>query len=237
MAKRSELWLYKEVSPGLLALGGLLLIGGLGLHADPFIRGAVALLAIATTLGLGGRIRVIPNLIILISLTVMYLLNPFGKVLFSIGSFPITLGALERGLNRAFLLIALLYISRLYISPKLRFPGYFGSLLSKTLRSFEMLQESTHPIHPKSFIRDIDTRLLEVEERLVLEAEAPVDNSPKERIEGTQTPLAAITGSTSATTQNSATSLRGNIASLRGALFVSGSLILGLGLILFNWLR
>ncbi len=164
--RQKPLWIHEEISPAILCVGGLLLIAALGVTTNPYIRGAVALAMITLSICFGKKIRILPNLIIIVSLTLMYCLTPFGKVLFTVGNFPITQGAIERGLHRAFLLIALLYVSRLYISPRLQFPGYFGRLLGETLKAFELLQESEHPIKPKTFIADIDTRLLEVMARM-----------------------------------------------------------------------
>ncbi len=159
-------WVHREVSPKILFFAGLLTMIAVGLERDPYIRGVLALIMIINSLIGGKKFRLLPNVIILVSLIAVHLLTPYGKVIYTVGSFPITLGAIERGAGRGFMLITLLYASRMYLSPKLQFPGYFGQLLGETFTYFEILRESDHKIHPKTFIQDIDIRLLELEETI-----------------------------------------------------------------------
>ncbi len=159
-------WVHREISPKILFFAGLLTMIAVGLERDPYIRGVLALIMIINSLIGGKKFRLLPNVIILASLITIHLLTPFGKVIYTVGSFPITLGAVERGAGRGFMLITLLYASRIYLSPKLQFPGYFGRLLGETFSYFEILRESEHKIHPKTFIQDIDVRLLELEESI-----------------------------------------------------------------------
>ncbi|GHV19252.1 membrane protein [Spirochaetia bacterium] len=93
------------------------------------------------------------------------LLNPFGKVLFSLGSFRITEGALESGLRKAATVEALIMMSRFSISNALNIPGKFGSLLNESFKILFVINENKNRITAKNFISDIDALLLELNDR------------------------------------------------------------------------
>jgi heptaprenyl diphosphate synthase len=88
---------------------------------------------------------------------------PYGKVLFSIGSFPVTQGALFGALKKAATVEGLLMISKVAISKNFRFPGKLGALLSESFRILSVLNEHKIKITPKNFIGEIDSILLEAE--------------------------------------------------------------------------
>lgn len=89
------------------------------------------------SLWLGKRIRLLPGFLILTAVTFAALLSPLGEVILSIGSFPVTAGALQQGLHRGLNLIALVYISRASVSSDLQFPGKTGQLLYRVFYYFE----------------------------------------------------------------------------------------------------
>ena len=90
----------------------------------------------------GKRIRLLPNCVLTLTVTAAHCLQPFGKVLFTLGSLPITEGAVHAGLFRSTTLIGLVYLSRLAVRPTLRFPGRAGKILSACLRDFERITGS-----------------------------------------------------------------------------------------------
>ncbi len=95
------------------------------------------------------RIKVLYFCTLIISVTCFALLIPNGKVLFSVGSFAITQGALHSGLFRALTLCGYVFLSLWCISPQLNLPGTVGSMLTKTLSFFYLFWEqvTTHPQH------------------------------------------------------------------------------------------
>ena len=93
---------------------------------------------------------------------VFNLLIPYGKVLFSIGAFKITSGALEAGLFRAVTLQALVMLSKVTIRNDLKLPGAFGQLLSSSLQYFSIILSRKHRITGKNLIADIDTLMMEL---------------------------------------------------------------------------
>ena len=113
----------------------------------------------------GRRFRALPNLILLLSVSAAHILQPNGLLLFTIGSFPVTLGALLIGSRKACTLIALLYLSHYMVSGKPRFPGRIGSLVSLQFTYFDAISTTWHTITPKRpLIGAIDTLLLRMSE-------------------------------------------------------------------------
>lgn len=149
--KTSNVRLYM----GLLALPAILLqdsIVGIVIQA-----GYVIMLALTH----GRRFRLLPNIILLVSVSSAHLLQPHGLHLFSIGDFPITVGALLLGARKAFTLIALLYLSHYMVTGRPQFPGRLGKLVSLQFYYFERITTSWRSISPKRpFIPAIDRLLM-----------------------------------------------------------------------------
>jgi heptaprenyl diphosphate synthase len=102
------------------------------------LAGAFALLASLC----GARFRLLPNLAAALPLVLSQLLAPWGKIYFSLGSFPVTEGALLRGISKTATILGLVYISRLTVRPALRFPGRPGGICADMLRYCELITES-----------------------------------------------------------------------------------------------
>lgn len=113
----------------------------------------------------GRRFRIIPNLILLFSVSSAHLLQPHGLHLFSIGKFPITAGALILGAHKACTLIALLYLSHYMVAARPKFPGKLGNLISLQFYYFERITTIWRTITPKRpIINAIDQMLLQLAE-------------------------------------------------------------------------
>ncbi|MDR1180157.1 MAG: Gx transporter family protein [Spirochaetales bacterium] len=104
----------------------------------------------------GRKIRILPNAVLLLTVTALHCLRPFGKVIFMLGSWPLTEGALETGLLRSLTLIGLVYLSRLTVRPQLRFPGRAGGIFSAMLCDFERITGCGLRIRRKDFWADLD---------------------------------------------------------------------------------
>ena len=111
----------------------------------------------------GKKVKPVPVLVVLISVVLMNLLQVNGKVLFTIGSFSVTLGALKIGLDKALTLIGMLYVSQYMVSGKPKLPGRFGQLLSKQFLFFEHIVTSWKRPEKGKFIESLDTVLEEME--------------------------------------------------------------------------
>ncbi|GHV96331.1 hypothetical protein AGMMS50293_26510 [Spirochaetia bacterium] len=100
--------------------------------------------------------------LIILFIVAFNLIIPYGRVLYSIGIFKITLGALVAGLQRAVTLEGLIMLSRVTIRRDLRIPGGFGELIGESFRIFALIMSRKQRITRKNFIGDIDQLMLEL---------------------------------------------------------------------------
>ncbi|MCL2381414.1 MAG: hypothetical protein FWC64_07445 [Treponema sp.] len=104
----------------------------------------------------------------LITITVIFfivafnLIVPHGQVLFSIGGFRITGGALALGIHRAVTLAGLIMLSRVTIRQDLKIPGLFGELIGESLRIFSVIMNQRQRITRKNLISDIDQMMIDL---------------------------------------------------------------------------
>lgn len=110
----------------------------------------------------GKRIRVFYFLFLMFSVAFFHLLVPYGPIWFKVGTFPITLGALEEGLRKGVTLTALVFISLFSVSSKLRLPGALGDLLAQVFFFFERLWEVKKHLDPKHWVQSADLILKEI---------------------------------------------------------------------------
>ena len=130
---RARSWYDRALDPRLAALGGLA-------AAPSFVLGsslAVVAAQLATMLALAWaasvRLRLLRTATFFTVVVVFNLLSPAGRVLLTVASLPITVGALALGLERAATLTSLLVLSKLAIRPGLQLPGRLGALTTLTL--------------------------------------------------------------------------------------------------------
>ncbi len=124
-----------------------------------------ALFLIMLALLSGRKFRLLPNLILLVSVSLAHTLQPNGLQLFTIGTFPITLGSLIVGAKKALLLISFMYLSHYMMKYRPRIPGTVGKLLSLQFYYYDRLTSRWHSLESKKpLITAIDNLLLEVSE-------------------------------------------------------------------------
>jgi uncharacterized membrane protein len=107
----------------------------------------------------GKRIRIVPNIVLALAVTAAHCTVPFGKVLFMLGGYPVSEGALRAGLSRSAAVIGLVYLSRFAVRPRLRFPGRAGRIFSAMLSDFERITRCGLKIERRDFWASLD-RLL-----------------------------------------------------------------------------
>lgn len=131
------------------------------------------------------RFRLLPNVLLLITVTLVNVFQPNGLHLFDIGSLSVTAGALLVGIRKAFTLIGLLYLSQYMVSAKPKFPGALGRLLSMQFIYVDKIAERWASMDKRKPIQAIDTLLLSFEsENIFIENhEESVDTSQKILIE------------------------------------------------------
>jgi heptaprenyl diphosphate synthase len=112
------------------------------------------------------------------------LIVPYGQVLFSIGRFRITIGALMTGIQRAVTLQGLIMLSRLAIRRDLHIPGKFGELLGESLKYYALIMSSRKRITRKNLVGDIDQMMIDLSEDRPLD---PVYVETQEDLPATRT--------------------------------------------------
>lgn len=132
---------------------GLLFIPAYLLQQSILIRCVQFIVLITVYILQGGRFRIAPNLILFSGIVLAYVIRPAGKVLFLFLEFPVTEGALISGLTRSFMLIGLIYISRLSVSSKLTFKGAAGNLVGRVFYYFEAITEGKGTFHFREFYK------------------------------------------------------------------------------------
>lgn len=89
----------------------------------------------------GRKVKVLPNLVAAAGIVAANLFTPFGRILFRIGTFPVTEGAFRVGLTKSATIIGLIYLSRFTIRSTIRIPGRVGEVFSLMLFYFERITE------------------------------------------------------------------------------------------------
>jgi len=110
----------------------------------------------------GKKINPLFTILIIVFITAFNLIIPYGRVLFSIGAFKITSGALKAGIHRAVTLEALVMLSKVSVRQDLKIPGAFGEILGESLRFFSVLMSRKFHLTGKNFIVEIDALMLEL---------------------------------------------------------------------------
>lgn len=85
-----------------------------------------------------GRIRLLPSVLMIVSITFFALFSPHGQVVARLGNFAITKGALESGLMRGVTLAGMVFLSQLAVAPGISLPGRAGGFI---VRMFSLLDE------------------------------------------------------------------------------------------------
>jgi hypothetical protein len=145
-------------------ISGAFIITGVIFSQSLVLRFIITLFIITLALRSGRKFRLLPNIILLVSISLAHTLSPNGLVLFSIGSYPITLGSLSMGANKALLLISFIYASHYMMSTRPQIPGKLGAVLSLQFYYFDRLTTKWRQIEKKTpLIGAIDELLLGIE--------------------------------------------------------------------------
>jgi len=110
----------------------------------------------------GRKVNPVTTILVIVCIIAFNLIVPYGRILFSIGPFRITSGALKAGIHRAVTFEALIMLSKLCIRQDLKIPGAFGEILGESLRLFSLLLSRKNSITRKNFITGIDNMMLEL---------------------------------------------------------------------------
>jgi len=142
---------------------GILLIIPWVLQDQPIIKTGLFFLLAALTRLSGKKLKWGYFLLLIASISFFHLLSPLGKLLFKIGRFPVTLGALTMGYMKALTLIGLVFISLSSVKAGLQFPGKLGGMLARTLFYFEEIMRSRQSLKPGQIIPRLDEALMDLD--------------------------------------------------------------------------
>ncbi|MCR5762180.1 MAG: Gx transporter family protein [Treponema sp.] len=126
----------------------------------------VAFFFILVLISRKGKVRILPSVIVICSVTLLALLSPYGKVLMEAGRFKITEGALKNGLKRSGVLVGMVFASRCIVSRNVALPGKAGCFISKVFFLFDSLTSagklSGMKVRKGSVLKQLDAHLMEM---------------------------------------------------------------------------
>jgi heptaprenyl diphosphate synthase len=169
MMKRAELWRQKrrEWFDGLfpakaLFIAALIIMPALLFNPDTRTR-VLQFFFFWFLSWLSGR-KNNPLVTVLIVLVIVFfnLLIPYGRIIYSLGPFRITVGALLAGIHRAVTLEALIMLSGTAIRPGIGLPGVFGEILGESFRIFGQIAERKIAVKGGDIAAGIDRLMLEL---------------------------------------------------------------------------
>lgn len=153
-------------------LAGLLLLPAVFFQRSLWFLLIDTVLVVLLAISSGRRFRILPNLLIILSMVIVHILQPSGRVLWAVGGFMVTAGALQTGLHKALVLIAMVYVSQYMTSGKPNLPGKLGKLLSVQLAYFgefsqlwkhdSTVEKSEESDQKKTFFNRVDDLLVRV---------------------------------------------------------------------------
>jgi len=164
-SKEGGAWILSEVSPSFLFFFGLSLAPSLWLQPHLPWKAAQALLffALAAWAHPRGWWRAgLTSLLFLAATAVVNLAVPLGRVLWRVGPWRITQGALESGLAKGLTLVGLAYLSRFCVRPDLRLPGIAGRYVARTLFYLNRLLEARPALSLTRLADSLDRVLLKL---------------------------------------------------------------------------
>jgi hypothetical protein len=174
--KEGGAWILREVSPPFLFFFGLALAPAFWLQGRLAGKAALALLFFALAAWSRPRGWWRGGLASLVFLAVTTLLNlavPLGRVLWRLGGWSITEGALQSGLAKGLTLVGLACLSRFCVRAELRLPGAAGRYVARSLFYLNRLLEARRSLSLARLGDTLDRVLLE------LYSQSPAPPGPK----------------------------------------------------------
>ena len=145
-----------------LGAAGLLIMPALLFNPDTLSR-AVQFLCFWFLSWLAGKKSYPLRIVLAVLVIILFnLAIPYGRLILSLGPFPLTAGALNQGIRRAVTLEGLIMVSRLAVRPDLRLPGAFGELVGESFRVFGQIMARKKNLNPKDLAGGIDDLLIEL---------------------------------------------------------------------------
>ncbi len=154
--RKADSFLSRNISAVHLFIGATLVLPAYLFQQNLLVRMAQVLLFAWLATVNGKRIKWNYFIIMVSSITFFHTLNPFGEVIFSLGPYTMTRGALRGGLFRGVTIVGLVFLSLFSIRPDLKLPGKLGGLLGQVFYYFERVFEGKKKIRVKAIIESLD---------------------------------------------------------------------------------
>ena len=164
-----ERFFNDAISAKILFIAGLIIMPALLFNPSTEYRVIQFLFFLFLARFSGKKINFIFTLLITLFIIAFNLIIPYGRILFSMGAFKITSGALEAGIYRAVTLQSLIMLSKVTIRDDLKIPGFFGRLLGESLRIFSLIAGRKHLFIQKSTMQTKDINLIAKIDNMMLE--------------------------------------------------------------------
>ena len=145
-----------------LFITGIIIMPALLFNPDTFFRVIFFIFFWFLAWLSGRKNKPLFTILVILCIVVFNLIIPYGQILYSIGAFRITAGALTTGIHRAATLGALLMLSRVTIRQDLKIPGLFGELIGESFRLFSIVMNQKQRFTRKNLIGDIDNMMIEL---------------------------------------------------------------------------
>ena len=129
------------IKPEHLFAAGIIVIPAFIFQENLPVKWFQVLLFMLLSIISGKRVLILPNIIMAAGIVAANLLTPVGEVFLIAAGFPVTKGAIYKGLEKSALLIGMIYISRFSVSSGFVFPGRRGNILSLVFYYFEKIME------------------------------------------------------------------------------------------------
>ncbi len=107
-------------------------------------------------------VKVLPSTLVTLSVVILSLLRPEGKVLFYLGSWRITLGSLCSGLERSGILVGMTFLSQAVIGSIKMLPGKIGKTVSQVFYCASFLQNNKPSFVKGRVFENLDQWLLKI---------------------------------------------------------------------------
>ncbi len=154
--------LFKKINPNILFITSIMCLPAVFFVQNTAFTWAICFLFMFLVILKKKSIKLLPSIIIFLSIVFFNLLTPSGKIVFTIGSIKITEGALLFGLQRAGILLSMVFISQYAISKNLHIKGTVGIFINNMFYYFDKLTEHKSKFTIKKPFESIDSILIEV---------------------------------------------------------------------------
>lgn len=106
-----------------------------------FVVSAIFLVSVTACLKKNKKVKLLPSVAIILSVTFFSILVPHGKILAEIWKLKITDGAILSGLERSLKLCSCVFLSKLIANKNMKLPSKAGLFMSLVFEYFEKLSE------------------------------------------------------------------------------------------------